>query len=142
MNAADVVAQLESRFTCAQGLHRAQCQTNEVYVNIGFEDWSRKRHGLEYRDALGFYVHGVVREMAPRRLYETEKDAAAAILATLEAMGELRTKALLTYLTGEAYGIAFRTAERVLQHMAQTGKIQRKRRGFYSLPSAPLVAGV
>jgi len=76
MNAADVVAQLEGRYPCVQGPYRNRCQTGARYVVIGLEDWSRR--GGENNDHLGKRMAGVVRETAPRCLYETEDEACKA----------------------------------------------------------------
>lgn len=71
MIAADLVAELESRYPCIQGLHRSVCQTGEPYVVIGSE-W--RRLGEEHRPK-GNPIPGVVREGVRRELYATEDEA-------------------------------------------------------------------
>jgi hypothetical protein len=73
MIASDLVAELESRFKCVQGQMRAYSQTQEPYVDIGFEDW---RYSAEPPKVNGVGPQpGTIRQLAHRRLYFTEDDA-------------------------------------------------------------------
>lgn len=88
------------------------------------------------RDEQGLFV---VAELSP-----ADQDASSAVLGVLSTLptaednlpGELRTKALLAAVM-ENYGTPLRTAERAIQRLTQTAKIERRRRGFYSLPASP-----
>ncbi len=86
MNAADVVAELEGRYPCLQGPHRAICQTGDTYVDIGFED-PAIGSGV-YHDRA---VPGVVRPMMPRCRYDSE-EAAAQDFLTAFALYEAATR--------------------------------------------------
>lgn len=72
MNAADVVAELESRYPCVQGIFRHQCQTGDVYVTIGFE---QPLVGEHYPPGPWGPIPGVVREGHRRRRYDHETEA-------------------------------------------------------------------
>lgn len=74
MNAADLVAEIESRFGCVQGVHRALCQTLEPYVSLGFED---TRRNSPYK---ALPVPGTLRDGEPRLPYDSEEAACAAAL--------------------------------------------------------------
>lgn len=90
MNASDAVAEIESRYPCLQGPHRAICQTGELYVEIGFECPSVGAGSFHDR-----VVPGVIRPMMPRQRYATEEDAAEGFLAAFamyEASWRLRRR--------------------------------------------------
>lgn len=88
------------------------------------------------RDDQGLFISA---ELSP-----AEQDASAAVVSILHSQpadeaglpGELRTKVLLAAVM-ENFGIPLRTAERAIQRLTQTAKIERRRRGFYSLPANP-----
>lgn len=81
MNATDLVAELESRYPCVQGLHRARCQTGEPYVVIGAE-W--RRLGEEHRPK-GEHIPGTVRECVRSISYGDEDTACQQTLVAFNA---------------------------------------------------------
>lgn len=73
MNAADLVAELQARFPCVEGCQRAHAPTSEPYVDVGFEDWS---HSAEPSRVDGMPAQlGRIRQLARRRMYQTENEA-------------------------------------------------------------------
>ncbi len=97
MNAADFVAEMESRFRCVQGPYRNRCQTGERYVQIGVEiDHPMYRFpgepptpSLAFDDNVNFKPEakrpGILREGVPSRHYPTEHEACMAALEAFNA---------------------------------------------------------